>query len=94
LSPAERQWIAELLADPDRSFRSIAREVGVSDWTIRKIARELDGNPQPMKQRRAPEELPAAELSPLTAWLCFGAFAAIVAVLIWAGARWAPPPEF
>jgi hypothetical protein len=73
MTPADRERIERLLQDPTRSCRAISRDTGSSDWTIRKIARELDGDPRPMKRRRsssAPE--PPPDASSLTAWIVFG----------------------
>lgn len=94
MTPSDRHRIAELLLDETRSFRSIGRELGVSDWTVRKIARELDGDSRPMKQRRSysyetPDE--AGDLSPTVSWLMFGGFIAVLALGIWAGLRRTPP---
>ena len=52
MSAADRDRIVELLRRPDafRSERFRARR-DIRDWTIRKIARELDGDPRPMRQR-------------------------------------------
>lgn len=93
MTPSDRVRIAELLQDEKRSFRSIGREFGVSDWTVRRIARELDGDPRPMKQRRSysyetPDE--SGEMSPAVSWLMFGGFVAVLGLSIWAGFRWAP----
>ena len=57
---ADRERIAELLEDDARSFRSIGRELGVSDWLVRKTARDLQGDPRPMRQRRSLPQEPAA----------------------------------
>jgi hypothetical protein len=90
---ADRERIAELLEDDARSFRSIGRELGVSDWLVRKTARDLQGDPRPMRQRRSlPQEPAAEEVSPLVGWLIFGGFILGTAFLIWIGARSAPPP--
>ena len=101
MSPADRALIEDLLLqDPTRSCRSISRQTGYSDWTIRKIARELDGDPRPMKQQRWPAHETPREpesVSPVTSWLTFGGFIAVLALMIWAGMRWAPPldsPDF
>jgi hypothetical protein len=92
--PTDRARIVELLGDPSLSCRAIARETGYSDWTIRKIGRELDGDPRPMRQRRLhSDEVPPEELSPIVGWLVFGSIVAVIALAIWSGARWAPPPE-
>jgi transposase len=87
----DRERIAELLEDETRSFRSIGRELGVSDWLVRKIARELDGDPRPMKQRPSRPQEPTEEVSTLTGWLVFGGVIGFIALAIWAGVRWTPP---
>lgn len=87
-----RARIAELLGDETRSFRSIGRELGVSDWLVRKTARDLYDDPRPMKQRRSrSKEPPAEDVSAVVGWLTFGGFVAVLALSIWAGVRWAPP---
>lgn len=91
MSP-EYQHIAELLEDETRSFRSIGRELGVSDWLVRKIARELDGDLRPMKQQRSHAH-EVTDDSSLAPWLVFGGMVFGVAFLVWIGARSAPPPE-
>jgi hypothetical protein len=91
--PADRAQIAELLGDPSLSCRAIARETGYSDWTIRKIARELDGDPRPMKQRGQRPQESTEEVSALTSWLVFGGFIAFFTLAIWARVRWVPLPE-
>jgi hypothetical protein len=92
----DRERIAELLEDETRSFRSIGRELNVSDWLVRKIARELDGDPRPMRQHRSrSQEPPAEEVSPLVGWLVLGGIVACVALAIWAGSRMPPQsPDF
>jgi hypothetical protein len=94
MTPAERTWIEELLAqDPPPSCRAISRITGISDWTIRRVKRERDGNPRPMKQRRSQPPETTEEVSTLTSWLVFGGVVVFFALAIWTGARWAPPPE-
>ena len=95
MNAADRERIVEmLLEDPPPSCRAVSRATGYSDWTIRKIARELDGDPRPMKRRRSrSEEPPPEEVSPLIGWLVFGGVIGCFALAIWAGARWMPPPE-
>jgi hypothetical protein len=95
MSPGDRNRIEDmLLQDPAPSCRAVSRATGYSDWTIRKIARELNGDPRPMRQPRCystPEV--AADISPLTGWLVFGGLIAGLALTVWAGARHLPPPE-
>ena len=94
MNPEDRERVIVLLQDPTRSYRSIGRELGVSDWTIRRIARELDGDPRPMKQRHSRFEEPAAEGDSLVSgWLVCGIIAAGFVLMLWAGARGVPPPE-
>ena len=91
MTPAEFARIEEALQDGARSYRSIARDYGVSDWLVRKIARELDGDPRPMKRRRSRSpEAPAEETSPVIGWLVLGGIVVGVAFVIWAGARCGP----
>jgi hypothetical protein len=91
---ADRERIEQLLEDPSFSCRAIARETGYSDWTIRKIARELDGDSRPMRQRRShSDEVPPDEVSPVAGWLVFGGFVAAIVLAIWAGWRWGRPPD-
>lgn len=92
MTPAERARIEQaLLQDPPPSCRAVSRATGYSDWTIRRIARELDGDPRPMRQRSARSPEPAEEVSTLTSWLVFGGVIAFLALAIWAGVRWSPP---
>jgi Helix-turn-helix domain of transposase family ISL3 len=89
----DHERIVELLRDETRSFRSIARELGVSDWTVRRVARELDGDPRPMKRPRGdPPESPDEPLGAM-GWLVFAGFIAALVLLIWFIPRWMPPPE-
>jgi hypothetical protein len=91
---SDRERIAELLEDETRSFRSISRELGVSDWLVRKTARELDGDPRPM--RRSPRQRADQgddEGSPMSGWIVLAVVVGCFALMIWAGARWTPPPE-
>ena len=93
MTPADRARIEELLQDPSLSCRAIARETGYSDWTIRKIARELDGNPRPMKRHRSRPQESTEEVSAVTSWLVFGGVVALFALAIWARVRWGPLAE-
>lgn len=96
MTPSARDRIAELLQDETRSYRSISRELGVSDWLVRKTARELDGDPRSMRRRRTRSyetRDETAAVSAIGSWLVFGGFVAVLALAIWAGVRWAPPPN-
>lgn len=91
MNAADRNRIVDmLLEDPPPSCRAVSRATGYSDWTIRKIARELDGDPRPMRQQHSQPHEPPEELSALTAWIVFGGFIALIALAIWTGVRWSP----
>lgn len=85
MSASDRDRIAELLEDETRSFRSIGRELGLSDWLVRKTARDLYGDPRPMKRQASQSEEPAVEeISAATGWLMFVGFIAVLALGVWA----------
>lgn len=73
MSPAERARIEELLQDKARSFRSIAREVGCSDWVVRARSREIAGDSRPMKRaqrsRRRDDDGPPTNDASLAWWV-------------------------
>lgn len=93
MNAADRERIVDmLLEEPPPSCRAVSRATGYSDWTVRKIARELDGDTRPMRQPRSRSQEPADEVSALGAWLLFGGTVAVIALSIWAGVRSAPPP--
>lgn len=95
MTPDERSWIEELLSEiPPPSCRAVSRMTGISDWTVRRVKRELDGDLRPMRRPRSdsyepPDEPP--DVSPVVSWLAFGGFLAVLALVIWAGLRWTPP---
>jgi transposase-like protein len=92
VSPDERDRIAELLQDPGLSYRAIGRELGLSDWTIRRVARELDGDPTPMRSPRSRSQEPQTEgAATLTSWLVIGGIVAVFVLAILAGTRRSPP---
>jgi hypothetical protein len=93
MKPADRAEIAELLRDETMSYRAIGRELGVSDWLIRKVARELDGDPRPMRQLRSRSEETTDDVSPVAGWLVFGTVVACLALAIWVGVRSTPSPD-
>jgi hypothetical protein len=93
VKPGDRERIEEmLLEDPPLSCRAVSRATGYSDWTIRKIARELEGDPRPMRGARASGDLPG-EVAAGSGWLIVGGIIIGVALLIWIGVRRMPPPE-
>lgn len=96
MSPSDRARIEELLQDERLSFRAIARELSISDWQVRKVAREIDGDPRPMKRggrsRYEPINGPAEPLG-IGGWIIFALVVGGIALAIWAGARGMPPPE-
>lgn len=93
MNTADRQRIAELLRDESRSFRSIAREIGISDWTVRRVARELDGDPRPMKS--SAREIPDYDRdgSEAGGWIGLAMFVGFIALVVWFALRGLPPPE-
>ncbi len=90
---SDRETIEALLQDPARSYRSISTETGYSDWTIRKIARELNGDPRPMKRERREASGQSCEGSSIAGWIGLAAAVAVVGLAIWLGARGMPPSE-
>ena len=95
MNAADRERIEEmLLEDPPPSCRAVSRATGYSDWTIRKISRALDGDPRPMRRSRSQgfdqsdNEAPAAG-----GWIVLAVVVGCLVLMIWAGARWTPPPE-
>ena len=94
MTPTDRDRIEEMLHDPSLSCRAIARATGYSDWTIRKIARELAGDATPMRQTRRRSEGAAEDFTSVSStcsWAGFGVFLGVLAVAIWAAVRWTPP---
>ncbi len=89
---ADRARIEELLQDPSLSFRAISRATGISDWSVRRLARLQSGDARPMRKRRAgSHDLPSKDPSPPVGWLVFGGFVAALGLAVWAGVHWAPP---
>jgi hypothetical protein len=97
MTPEEQAEIEELLLrNPPPSCRAISRMTGISDWTVRRVKRELDGDSRPMRQPRSQREEPSDyETSPLVGWIVFIATFLGAGLLIWLAARSAPlSPEF
>jgi hypothetical protein len=94
---ADRARIEELLAqDPPPSCRAISRVTGISDWTCRRVKRELDGDPRPMKRGSRARSEPTDELAEplgLGGWIMFALVAGGIALAAWAGVRWTPPMD-
>jgi hypothetical protein len=83
--------IGALQEDEMRSYRSIADEFGVSDWTVRSIARQLNNDPRPMKRSRHAPDLNVEQESG-GGWIVAAIIAAMIGA-IWFGVRYMPPPE-
>ncbi len=95
MSGIDRERIADLLADETLSYRAISRLTGVSDWTVRRIARDLAGDERPMKHRYVPTQGDApAEVSPAMGWAIFSGAIGLLGFMIWAAVRFSPPPDF
>jgi hypothetical protein len=91
VSATDRERIADLLLeDEKRSFRSIGRELGVSDWLVRRVARELDDDPRPMRRPRSSAPETDDDGSPIASLITVGIIAGLFALAIWARARWGP----
>jgi hypothetical protein len=93
----DRDQVESMLADGSRSYREIARELSVSDWSIRKIARELSGDIRPMKRSSYEADFPTsepAEISPAASWLILGGVLAVFALAVWGRLRWRLPYDF
>jgi hypothetical protein len=88
VTSADADRIRDLLADETLSFRAVAREVGCSDWTVRRIAREFDGDPRPMKRG---SRVPQSEGSEIGAWVRLALFVGLLALGLWFSCRGTPP---
>ncbi len=91
--PVDRRHIEQLLQDSRLSFRAIAREVGCSDWTVRRIARELEDDPRPMKGEWCEPPGDASEGSEIAGWIGLAAFVGFIALTFWFAWRNMPPPQ-
>lgn len=90
--PVDRDLIEQLLENDSLSFREIGRRAGCSDWTVRRIWRDLADDSRPMKLPPRPRDDSADSLG-LAGW---GVLAGIVGLFIgafWFFARGTPPPE-
>ncbi len=80
----DRALVQRLLEETDLSRRAIATEAQCSDWSVRKIERELAGGNRPMKRARSEgDDGPAGS----GGWLVLVAFIAILSGVIWAASR-------
>lgn len=89
----DHNLVEELLQDETLSLREIARRADCSDWTVRRIARELDGDYRPIKSGDAqsaddPESLPG-----VFGWIGLAVTVTVVGLMVWAGLRGLPPTE-
>ena len=94
MSGVDRERIVDLLADESLSFRAIGRMTGASDWSVRRIAREIAGNETPMKRRYTSQDDAPSDVSPALSLTIWGGAIGLVCLGIWALVRVAPPPEF
>lgn len=83
----DRNLIEHLLQDKELSYREVARRARCSDWTVRRVARQLAGDERPVKN--APRVSGRGE----DGWLPI----VMLAVLLLAGIGWLraqgePPP--
>ena len=90
---ADRERIEELLQDESRSLRDIAREVGCSDWTVRRIDRQLRGDSRPMKRSYSEHSTRNQEHGGLVSWVIGFGLLAIMGAVLWLSMRGSPPPD-
>ena len=76
--------VKALLADKQLSYRAIAREVGCSDWTVRRIARDQDWHP--MKTHD--------ETVGVATWVGLAVTVAAIGLRVWMRLRECPPREW
>ena len=89
MSAVDRDLIERLLEDESLSFREIARQANCSDWTVRSVARDLAGDPTPMKRQRS--DRGDQESSGSAGWGVVLGIAALFGGLFWFATRRAPP---
>jgi hypothetical protein len=94
VTDVDHDLVTRLLADESLSYREIARRAGCSDWSVRAIAKGLDGDARPMKACRSrSEDAVIEEDSTVSGWIVLGILVAGFAFMIWAGTRWPPPRD-
>jgi hypothetical protein len=76
--------VKALLANKQLSYRAIAREVGCSDWTVRRIARDQDWSP--MKSAHD-------EIVGVATWVGLAATVAAIGLTVWVRLHVRLPPE-
>ena len=76
--------VKALLTDEKLSYRAIAREVGCSDWTVRRIAREQEWGP--MKSSHD-------ETVGVATWVGLAVTVAAIGLRVWMRLRESPPTE-
>ncbi len=84
----DRTLVEQLLQDQNLSYRECARRASCSEWTVRKIARDLAGDARPMKHARSADE---DEPTGFVAWLTFAGIIAAIVGAIWLATRRVPP---
>lgn len=89
----DHDLVEELLKDKTLSLREIGRRARCSDWTVRRIARELNGDYRPMKSAYAHGAGDGEPRSEIFGWIGLAGTVAVVGLMIWAGLRALPPTE-
>jgi hypothetical protein len=92
MSPEDRTRIENLLQDETLSYRAIGRETGYSDFTIRAVARELAGDPRPLKSPRSQSNQDSASMG-LGGWGILAGLTGLFVGAIFLWNRNPPPPD-
>jgi hypothetical protein len=84
--------VAQLLEDESLSYREIGRRAGCSDWTVRRIARELASDSRPMKFQSY-ENNENDEPLGFAGWGVLAGIASLFIGAVWLWKRGMPPPD-
>lgn len=82
--PVDRDLVERLLEDESLTYREIARRSQCSDWTVRRIARQLGGDDGPMKHSRRIASVSEGETLGAGGWaMLIGIGVAFIAGIWW-----------
>lgn len=91
MNTVDRELIVELLQDESRSLRDIAREAGCSDWTVRRISRQLRGDSRPMKNSANSSFHDYADSGSTPGWTVAIGLLVLFGAALWFALRRQPP---